>query len=277
MATEWQNLPDADVILRTSGGKEFHSHKLVLSLASSVFRDMFSVPQPSSESSQTPIIDVSDPPEVLEMFLQIIYPFRNPSIDGVETLTSLLRLADKYDAKVALDAYKNYLPSMWISPLPIHMYAVLCACGREEEAHAAARRVPFASLEHLNSSPLLSLMTVEHYQRLIKFMIARDRRIRGIVSRHQKHIAMDYTARCDPNAHALYASNIVAPIQAAFEADPCVRAVEALGLVASDNHMFTLCSYGACKCRYDLGVLRAYGEGLLKELVEMAESLPWVD
>lgn len=277
MAAEWQNSPDADIVLRASGGKEFYAHKLVLSLASPVFRDMFSVPRPSGESSQTPIVDVSDPPEVLEMFLQFIYPFRNPSIDGVETLASLLRLADKYHAKVALDAYKDYLPSMWTNPLPIHIYAVMCACGREEEALTAARRVSFASLEHLNSSPLLHLMTVEHYQRLAMFMIARDRRIREIVSRHQKHIAVDYTARCDPHAHALYASYIVAPIQAAFKADPCVRVVEALGLVASDTHAFTLCSYAGCKFRCDLGVLRGYGEGLLKELVEMAENLPWAD
>lgn len=78
MATEWKNPSDADVILRASGGKELHAHKLVLSLASPVFRDMFSVPQPSIGSSRTPMVDVDDLPEALRMFLQIIYPIPNP-------------------------------------------------------------------------------------------------------------------------------------------------------------------------------------------------------
>ena len=129
MGIEWQTPPDADVILRASGGKEFHAHKLVLSLASPVFRDMFSVPQPPpTESSQLPIVDVDDPPEALEAFLQIIYPTRNPLIEKIETLVAVLRLADKYDAKDILDIHKHHLPSMYSNSSPIQMYAILCAC-----------------------------------------------------------------------------------------------------------------------------------------------------
>ena len=277
MAAEWQNLPDADIILRASGGKEFHAHKLILSLASPVFGDMFSIPQPSNRSSQIPIVDVGDPPEALELFLQVIYPFRNPPIDDVETIASLLRLADKYNSKVALDAHKDYLPSMCISPPPIHMYAALCAYGREKEAQAAARRVSFVSLAHLNSCPLLRLMTVEHYQRLINFLIIRDRRMREIVSQRQNKIASDYGCNCNSHAYTLYADRITAWIQAAFEADPCVRAVEALGLVSSGAYVFTLCQSSPCKCRHTMDALRWHAGDLLKELVEMAESLPWVD
>ena len=283
MVTEWQNPPGADVILRASGGREFHAHQIILSLASPVFRDMFSIPQPSNRSSQIPIVDVSDPPEALAVFLQVIYPFRNPPIEDVEAVASLLRLADKYDAKVALDAYKDYLPSICASPPPIHMYAVMCACGREEEAQAAARRVSFVSLAHLNSCPLLRLMTAEHYQRLIKFMIARDRSMREIISFHRRNIARPPWEWCDTKAHTIYATAIVAPIQAAFEADPCVRVAEALSLAAKLTGTFTLCPYGPYgpygpyHCNYDLGELQRFVEDLLKELVEMAESLPWVD
>ena len=156
------------------------------------------------------------------------------------------------------------------------MYAVLCACGREKEAEAAARRISFASLAYLNSSPLLRFMTVEHYQRLIRFMVARDQRMREIVIQHQKHITSYHSSLrdCSNNVHQLYSSNIVAPIQDAFEADPCVRVVEALGLVSSAPFAFPLCEVS---CRYNTSGLRKYAEGLLKELVEMAENLPWVD
>ena len=115
MTTEWQNLPDADIILRASGGKEFHAHKLVLSLASPVFRDMFSVPQPppTNESPKLPVVDVHDSPEALEIFLQFIYPIRNPVIRDAYTLASIVRLADKYDAKDAVNLHKGYPPSMY--------------------------------------------------------------------------------------------------------------------------------------------------------------------
>ena len=94
MVTEWQNPPDADGILRASGGKEFHARKLILPLASPVFRDMFSVPQSTeTDPPVLPIVDVHDPPEALEIFLQIIYPIRNPSINDPQTwpLSSDLR------------------------------------------------------------------------------------------------------------------------------------------------------------------------------------------
>jgi len=272
MVTEWQNPPDADVILRASGGKELYAHKLVLSLASPVFRDMFSVPQPPDESSQTPIVDVGDPPGVLEMFLQIVYPVPNPPINDAETLASLLHLADKYDAKVVLDAYKN-LPSVCINPSPIHAYAIFCACGREKEAEAAARRVPFASLASL-SNPLLRLMTIEQYQRLVGFVVARDQKMREIAGKHQKDIARNNSTSCADSAHRLYSGTIVATLQAAFEADPCVRVVEALGLVSSAPFTSPLCKVD---CKYSIHGLRRYAEGLLNELVEMAEYLPWAD
>jgi len=249
VAFEWQNPPDADIILRASGGKQFHAHKLVLSLASPVFRDMFSVHQPpDSGPPKTPIVDVDNPPDPLEMFLQIIYPVRTPSISDAEALASL-------------------------SQTSIHMYAIFCAYGREKEAEAAARRVSFASLAHLNSSPLLRLMTVEYYQRLLGFIVARDQRTREIVIRHREKIANDNDYVRYSDAHPMYSNIVVAAVQAGFEANPCVRVIEALGLVSS-THRFPLCSI---KCKHSTGGLQRYAEALLKELVEMTESLPWVD
>ena len=292
MATEWENLPDADVILRASGGEEFHAHKLILSLVSPVFRDMFSVPQPSpAESSELPIVDLSDPSEALEPFLQIIYPTRNPLINDVDTLTSVLRLADKYDAKSVLDVHKDHLPSMCSNFSPIEMYAILSACGREEEAGTAARRVSFTSLGTLDSSPLLQLITTAQYQRLMSFMTARDRRMREIVTKHHEAIAGGYPLDNDPvprsyfttiagrshscnddPAHRLYSTTITASLQATFEADPCVRVVEALGIVSGALLTFSPCGEN---CRYNIQGLREYAEGLLKDLVDMAETLPW--
>ena len=275
MAAEWQTPPGADVILRASGGKEFHAHKIVLSLASPVFRDMFSVPQPPpTESSELPIVDVNDPPEAFGIFLQTIYPTRNPLITDVETLVAVLRLADKYDAKDVLDIHKDHLPSLSSNLPPIHIYAILCACGRDEEAGAAARRVSFASLNTLDSNPILQLITATHYQRLVSLITTRDERMRGIIKIHRQRIRDDEWNNSCPKdaAHRLYSGIIVASLQAAFEANPCVQVTEALGVVSSYPHTFSPCR---SDCRYNLRGLRDYSEGLLKELVEMAEKLPW--
>jgi len=275
MAMDWENPPDADVILRASGGEEFHAHKLILSLASPVFKDMFSVPQPpSTESSELPIVDVNDPAGALETFLQLIYPTRNPHIDDVDALASILQLADKYDAKGVLDVHKDHLPSMCSNFSPIEMYAILCACGREEEAGAAARRVSFASLDTLDSSPLLQLITTTQYQRLVSFMTSRNARMREIVGKHHETIATQprFSPCNDDLAHRLYSSTITASLRAAFEADPCVRVIEAVGIVSSALLTFTPCGES---CRYNIPGLREYAEGLLKDLVEMAEELPW--
>ena len=275
MTTQWKTPPDADVILRASGGREFHAHKLVLSLASSVFRDMFSVPQPSPTGlSQLPIVDVNDSPEALEIFLLIIYPTRKPLINDLQILTSVLRLADKYDAKGVLDVQRDYLPSTYGALPPIQMYTILCACDREEEAGAAARRVPFASLKTFDSSPLLQLITIAQYQRLVSFMTARDQRMREIVSEHHRDIASGGYYPCHDAAHSVYSSTIVATLQAAFEGDPCIQVEKALSLVLSAPCMFKQCSD---TCRYNVDGVRKYAEKLLKELVEMAQNLSWED
>ena len=275
MAEGWQTPPNADVILRAPGGKEFHAHKLILSLASTVFRDMFSVLQSQpTESTQLPIVDVDDPPETLEIFLQIVYPTRSPLINNIETLASVLRLAEKYDAKAVIDAHKEYLLSICTDSPPIHLYAILCACGREKEAEAAARRIPLESLMPLDSHPLLHLMTIEHYQRLVRFVIARNKRTREIVSKHRARIEGDRGLCPSDAAHRLYPSTMTSSLQAAFEENPCIRVAEALGIVSSAPLMFSPCQNA---CKYNVQGLRGYAEGLLKELVEMGQNLSLED
>jgi len=273
MAVEWQILPGADVILRASGEKEFHAHKLILSLASPVFRDMFSVPQPPpTESSELPIVDVNDPPEAFEIFLRTIYPTRNPLITDIQTLVTIIHLADKYDAKDVLDIHKDHLPSLSGNLTPIQLYTILCACGREYEAGAAARRVSFASLSTLDSNPLLQLITVTQYQRLVSFMTARDRRMREIVKSHQEQLQKNNRSCHNDALHQSYSGIMTASLQAAFEANPCIQVAEALNVLSRCSITFHPCND---HCRYSLSGLRDCAERLLEELVGIAERLPW--
>lgn len=97
---------DGDVILR-AGSKsdtqhDFHVHKFIISLASPVFKDMFTFPQPPGQSSdeqyQLPVVDIPETPEVLDIILRFIYPgIESPKITKQSTLTASLLAADKYD------------------------------------------------------------------------------------------------------------------------------------------------------------------------------------
>ena len=251
MTTEWQNPSDADVILRASGGKEFHAHKLILSLASPVFRDMFSVPQaPPTRSTQLPIVEVNGTPGKLRIFLQIIYPGRNPLIGNVETLASVFRLADEYNVTEVLDIRKDYLPSTDSIFLPIQMYPILCAYGTEKEVEVAARRASFASLTSLYGT-LLDLMTIEHYQRLMLFMVARDKGMRQIVSQYRAEVWRGPS--CLDATHQLCSNSIIAILQAAFEANPGVQVAEALSLVIDAPLALPNCN---SNCRFNVHGLR---------------------
>ena len=81
--------PDADIILRALGPPErdFRVHKFLLSLASPVFKHMFSLPRPTSDNSgestvaEVEIVEVTDPAEALDIVLRMIYPsFTSPSL-----------------------------------------------------------------------------------------------------------------------------------------------------------------------------------------------------
>ena len=274
MATEWQNPPDADVILRTPEGKELRAHQLVLSLSSPVFRDMFSSPLPTeTEPPKLAIVDVHDSPEALEIFLQIIYPVPNSPINDLDTLTSVLKLADKYDAKAALDVYKDYLPLTRDDLPPVELYAILCVCCREREAEAAARRVPLASLSSL-PGPMLQLMTVDHYHRLVAFVVTRENAMREIVARHQRTIMAEANGRirCYDVLHRSHPVTMVVAIRNAFEDNPWLRVTDVPVAVPNTPLLQYPCG-GTCKSFLD--TLQEKAESLLVELVEMAKTLPW--
>lgn len=89
---------DADIILRTPESNLFRVHKNILSIASSVFRDMLAVPQSPSEEGEfgPPIVDVQDSAKDLEVLLRMIYPVAFPPITDLDTLSNAFVILDKY-------------------------------------------------------------------------------------------------------------------------------------------------------------------------------------
>jgi hypothetical protein len=77
---------DGDIILRAGqepdSKHDFRVHKFILSLASPVFKDMFTFPQPPDqnwvEQPDISIVNVPDRPKVLDAVLRFVYPGVEP-------------------------------------------------------------------------------------------------------------------------------------------------------------------------------------------------------
>ena len=148
------NWPDGDVILRATNGtdtRDFRVHKLILTLASPVFKDMFTIPRPPSSSSNNDnveIVDVIDPPRALDLILRFIYPSSPPVIEDLTVLSECLVLADKYDIEAGLSRLRPSLKD-FAKAEPLRVYAIACRLGFEKEMEVA--------LSHSKSIDLLGL------------------------------------------------------------------------------------------------------------------------
>jgi hypothetical protein len=178
---------DADIILRASRcdmPRDFRVHRIILSIASPVFKDMFSVPQPVSlappEEATIPIIGVDDTPEDLEVFLRVIYPFGLPTMPTLDAISRALVILDKYQVQ---GGSLQLLRSLLVSPEflksdPIGVYSLACGWGFKEEADLAA---PYTS-----SLDVLDRICGEHVQRMTGteyhriLVLGRERRSRSV-------------------------------------------------------------------------------------------------
>ena len=70
------DVPDANLIIRSSDFVDFRVHKPVLAMASSVFKDIFSLPQPSDSEfdDEFPVVKLPEDSELLQSLFSIIYP-----------------------------------------------------------------------------------------------------------------------------------------------------------------------------------------------------------
>jgi len=113
---------DGNVVLRAGQGShlvhDFRIHKFILSLASPVFKDMFAFPQPPDHNEQpnTPIVDISEPPFVLDMILRLVYPgVELPNIPDVSTLNNFVLHSGQIQHHVDIPGFEAILEDLFAS------------------------------------------------------------------------------------------------------------------------------------------------------------------
>lgn len=185
---------DADVILRTSlqpGSdqyKDFRVHKAILSIASSLFHDMFSLPQPPQPATgeiTLPVIPVAESPEIFDTFLRLIYPIEPPTMTSLRLVDELFRLAEKSMADGVHAKLKQALVSpSFLRSDPILVYAIACHTGLDgAEAELAIRHTFEIDLVGGIPQTHLQMMTTGTYNRLLASHVVRRNELISALNR----------------------------------------------------------------------------------------------
>jgi len=174
---------DADVVIRAAGTMGFRVHYSSLSLASPIFKDMFTIPQPPSVTPDTlPHVDVQESAKTWEHILRTIYPMPHPIIGDLDDLVSLLLAAKKYEMQCVIDSHKrNFGNHAFIRRDPLQLYAIACACGLDDHARFVARNADSMMVIKRSQGDDLNGLTLASYRRLITFLVERDNELRPIL------------------------------------------------------------------------------------------------
>ncbi|KAG1907956.1 uncharacterized protein F5891DRAFT_1135784 [Suillus fuscotomentosus] len=169
-----------DIILRSADNVDFHFHKLLLSLASSFFSNMFSLPQPDSLDDAAdrtkdglPIIPVTENSVILQKLLSFCSPVYDtdvPALENLDIVMSVLDAADKYDMKrVGIFIVRMITAPRFLEKEPMRVFAIACRYRSEAETLVAARyMLRFAVWEPAYVSEL-DFISGSDFQRLVKY------------------------------------------------------------------------------------------------------------
>jgi hypothetical protein len=232
---------DGDIILRANSESDskhdFRVHKLILSLASPVFKDMFTFPQPPDQVlNELPVVDVPESPEVLDTVLRFIYPgVEPPKALKPPTLTALLFAADKYDIASMSPYLKENLKS-FLSPhdrRSLWVYIVARRFGFLEVAKEAAQVSNGDTFPCFTDHADLQFISSADLFRLVQFVQSREREgLWAIASVLDASVLVLSTDSLHSGEDAQdYYYHLQKAVEETFVRNPCVGQMELLAVL----------------------------------------------
>ena len=232
MTSDFFTTDDGDIVLRAgtepNSKHDFRVHKFILSLASPVFKDMFTFPQPSdqtlNEHPNIPIVDIPDSPEVLDTILRYIYPGAElPKITKISILSALFSAVDKYNipsmSPVLKESLKTFLPDD-----PFGVYIIACRFGFAEEKKQAAKLTkPGSFLHPPGNTETVQLISSTDLLRLVQFVQQREYEGRLKIGCHLDPIEVEFNTSCEHDGKGTrdYFSRLEEKVKLVFSANPC--------------------------------------------------------
>lgn len=191
--------PKADVILRSCDNVDFRTFKLLLTLVSPIFEDMFGMEQQPSEDSinemidGAPVVSLEEKSMTLGKLLGFCHPNGPPvEVDKLEDLKDLLAAAVKYDMDALLSRIAvNLVAPKFLDEDPVRVYAIACRFKLENEARISARatlRIPLAGrpcleeLDHITGATLHRL--VQYHEQCAAAATFLTANFEWIINRH---------------------------------------------------------------------------------------------
>ncbi|KAF4610615.1 hypothetical protein D9613_007147 [Agrocybe pediades] len=159
--------PEADIILRSSDKEpvDFRVFKILLSLSSPFFADLFSLPQPSTpyacsdecvDGMRTPVMQVAETAETLRVLLGFCFPISAhelPRLTSFEEIQRIAEAASKYEMIGIIKHLKiELLAPRFVESQPLRAFAIAHRYGWDAEARKAARY----TLRHPIEAPFMS-------------------------------------------------------------------------------------------------------------------------
>ncbi|KAL4244053.1 hypothetical protein ABKN59_010996 [Abortiporus biennis] len=133
----------ADIILRTCDQQDFPSHRLILTIHSPVFLEMLSSPNsPTGDLAGPGVLEVPEDSSTISLILKIVYciPLPAASLCRIDTLSRTVQALKKYK----IDRMVERAKMLFLDESKVHAleaYFVSIACGWEEEAVKAAKKI----------------------------------------------------------------------------------------------------------------------------------------
>ena len=140
----------ADLILRSKDEEPmlFRVYKSILSMASPVFADMFSLPS-NEGSDEIQVVDLPENSEILDLALRHIFPVPSPKVSQLHQMYSLAEFARKYRVDALEQDVKRYLTDA-IGHDPVGVFAIAVTYGYKaigERATKSSLNIEFSRLE----------------------------------------------------------------------------------------------------------------------------------
>lgn len=166
--------PRADLILQSSDQVHFRVFKIVLSLASPIFADMFSIPSPPSPNPRhgdnIRVVPLTEDSEALNLSLRHIYPVQTPDVVPLRHASILAEFARKYQVD-ALGRFITRSLTENVEHDPVGVYVIAVTYGYRGIGAKAARScltLPFSCLH----SPHLQGATAVLFGELLRYHVA---------------------------------------------------------------------------------------------------------
>ena len=165
--------PRADLVLRSSDDVNFFVFKIILSLASSVFADMFTLPLPAASqnsSDEPPVAQLPEDAETIDMALRYCYPIPSPEMVTLCDARILMEFARKYQVDVIKSSLTQFLTNT-IERNPAGVYALASTYEYQDVAAKALQSSLMVPI-YLLQSPDLQYSTTKQYEALIRYHIS---------------------------------------------------------------------------------------------------------